>query len=234
MKKRIASIILVLATAALFAPSRPAAKSMGVDTYYNSFIIWSKKGTDWLIEREAAGDGTIRWKTRGTTGAFNVIVDLANGYLQYTTGCSCHPEIVSCAIFSAKGNDMYISFSSNKLKFYKYLGSGNWRDETRAVVPELSWRAFAGGSAPPDRELLDHTIINYTVPRVGTTVIAEIVLYSKHQDDPGRFEETQKLMQALQPRFTKAFRYRSIELRWSKEKAKLTVGGKKPAAGPSR
>ncbi len=178
MKMRSISTTLLVLVAIFFVPDRPEAKSMGVDTYYNSFIMWSKMGDDWLIEREAAGDGTIRWKTRGMTGAYDIIVDLANGYIQYTTGCLCHPEIVSCAIFSAKQSDMYISFSSSKLRFYKYLGSGNWRDETRTVVPELSWRAFAGGSAAPDKELLDHTIIRYTVPRVGTTVIAEISLYS--------------------------------------------------------
>ncbi|HNR90015.1 MAG TPA: hypothetical protein PKM65_16885 [Spirochaetota bacterium] len=227
---RIIPVVAVL-LACLWGSAPPAAaqsKKMTILEYYNSFVMWKKLGFEHLIDRKIGPEGRQEHASRGAY-MYDIIVDAPNGFLQYATGCSCHQEIYSYAIFKTAGGDVYLSASGRNLNFYKFVGANKWIDETKTVVPEIGLGAFLAEGASPESipaNVRKCSAIFYAVPRYGTVVTAELRLYSKHQDDPERSEQEWKRLEALRPAFRKAYRYTKLNLPWDRERGVITIGKK--------
>lgn len=205
-----------------------AIKHPSILEFYNLFTHWKNKNDAMQIyQYETINNKTIDWKMKNAH-AYRILVDLPNGYLEYNMGCSCHSVHYSYAIFTTSSDDVYLSFGSDELKFYKYLDNGTWVDATNLIVPNIYFESFMDEKNIQliSDKLKKNIKINFQIPRHGTDIIATIQLYTKHDNVFDTEYKSKKSLNVFKPEFDKTFKYKKITFTWDINQAKVSMSKK--------
>jgi hypothetical protein len=231
-------------------------KDLDVADYYNQYINKFKTGSQFVVPYEIILSGG-KWVFKNPPKHWNkvmITIDVKNGYLDAMydddpPGAQGRNIRVTCAVFTKTDKSVFFAINTKKtqmlpepdLKIYS-LNDGGWRDVTKQVVPKISYRMFLDEkysqgklSALKENESTAGTIIDYVLPRFGTTVNAVIIadyiddIFIREGRGGGQKElKNENAIASALDDIRRNLKYGKIELKWNTRTGKFGIGNKAP------
>ncbi len=247
MKKRIglkSFFIIFVVVGAQFYPA--FGKDHTIAELYNLYFIKFQNSRQFVVPSELV-QSNGKWVLKNPQKHWkkaNITVDIKNGFLELTydddpPGAQGRSIKVTCAVFIKTDKSVFFAINTTKtqmlpepdLKVYSFR-NGVWTNVTDAVMPRVGYRMFLDEKYNPgklsslkENDLTAGYIIDYVLPRYGTTIQAVIIpdyiddLFVRGAGDEGVID---RAINDIKENLT----YGKIELLWNMKSGKFETGKK--------
>ncbi len=182
-------------------------------------------------------DGKYRAKSPVKPGPeeVDVLVDVQNGYIQFSINGWGHGDDYQAALFLGKDNRAYVAINStgkegpvgfvsySDLKIYEFRDNA-FTDVTTVIFPAITKSMFTHQSHDYSK-LIDARShiepVQFTLPRYGTDIVSQLgsrdfieaIYQSRENNDPlGKFFSD--------------IAYKKIQIKWDRNKSRFIIGNK--------